>query len=498
MNIRSVGDSVSNVKADVLVVFVHGAARRDAAVKELNAALGGRLLKQAKAQAFEGKPAEICAIYAGDSIKAGHVLLMGAGEADAFDVASLRDLGAEAIRAAARLGAKVVAFSLPRAVADDREHAIELLTQGARLAAYRFDTYREVSKKPPLSVGDVKLLAGAPGKGKGGKAVQAAIRRGEIIAEAVANARDFINTPAADMTPSRLASEARALAKKHGFTAKVLGAVECKRLGMGMFLGVAQGSEQEPKLIHLTYKPKTKPKRRIALVGKGIMFDTGGYSIKPTAGMLDMKGDMAGSGVVVAAMGALAALNVPYEVHAIAACCENMISGEAYRPSDILKAMDGTTVEITNTDAEGRLTLGDAITYAREKVEPDEIFDFATLTGACMVALGQYTAAVLTDDDDLAARWLKASTAAGEDMWRLPLNERLGEQLKSPVADLKNAGDRWGGTITAGLFLKHFAKDSRWVHVDIAGPAMAAREQGAWAQGGTGFPVATIAEYLRD
>jgi leucyl aminopeptidase len=502
MKVRHVGASLEDVKADILVVFAHGALKREAAIKGLDAALGGRLRKQARAQSFEGGPGESCLVYAGDELWVGHVLLMGAGDSDAFDPAVLKDLSAEAVRVAARLGAKSLALSLPSGAAGDLERAAELAALGAHLGAYRFDTYRQQSKKPPVSVTSVQIVTapeGGKGKAKAGTpSLAAALRRAETIAEAVANARDFINIPASDMTPSRLAAEARDLAKKHGFTAKVLGAAECKKLGMGMFLGVSQGSAQEPKLIHLTYKPKGEAKRRVALVGKGVMFDTGGYSIKPTAGMLDMKADMSGAAAVVASMGALAALEVPYEVHALAACCENMISGNAIRPSDVLTAMDGTTVEITNTDAEGRLTLGDAITYAREKIQPDEILDFATLTGACIVALGPYTAAVLGNDDELAGRWLEASRATGEDMWRLPLNDRLGEQLKSPVADLKNSGDRWGGTITAALFLKHFARDSRWIHVDIAGPAIAAREQGAACQGGTGFAVATIAEYLRE
>jgi leucyl aminopeptidase len=211
--------------------------------------------------------------------------------------------------------------------------------------------------------------------------------------------------------------------------------------------------------------------------------------------MEDMKIDMSGAAAVISALDAIATLGSTNEVHAVAACCENLVSGRAYKLGDVLKSMDGTTVEINNTDAEGRLTLGDAITYARTKIQPDEMFDFATLTGACMVALGPYTAGVMSDDDALVKRWMATAEATGEDMWRLPLNGRLREQLKSSIADMRNTGDRYGGAITAGLFLKTFAKDTPWVHVDLAGPASTSTPRPSQPKGGTGFAVATMVEY---
>jgi leucyl aminopeptidase len=263
---------------------------------------------------------------------------------------------------------------------------------------------------------------------------------------------------------------------------------------MGMYLAVAQGSDEEPRFIHLSYKP-AGAKRRVALIGKGVTFDSGGLSLKPSQSMEDMKIDMSGAAAVLSAIAALAQLKAPVEVHAIAACTENMPSGKAYKLGDVLRSMAGKTVEINNTDAEGRLTLGDAITYAKQ-LEPDEVFDFATLTGACMVALGPHTAGVMTNAAAVSERWLAAAKGAGEDMWPLPLPERLKDQLKSDIADMKNTGERWGGALTAGLFLKEFAGDTPWVHVDLAGPASADKENGATAKGGTGFAVATICEYL--
>jgi leucyl aminopeptidase len=278
----------------------------------------------------------------------------------------------------------------------------------------------------------------------------------------------------------------------------VLGPKECQKLGMGMYLAVSQGSEEEPRFIHLAYKPKgkTPSKKKIALVGKGVTFDSGGLSLKPSSAMEDMKIDMSGAAAVISAIGVLADMGVPYEVHAVAACTENMPSGKSYKLGDVLKSMSGKTVEINNTDAEGRLTLGDAITYVQQEVKPDEIFDFATLTGACMVALGPYHAGVMGNDLSLVERWLAAARLAGEEMWHLPLPDRLKEQLKSEIADMRNTGDRYGGALTAGLFLKEFVGDTPWVHVDIAGPASADKEGGHVAKGGTGFAVSTIIEYL--
>ena len=294
-----------------------------------------------------------------------------------------------------------------------------------------------------------------------------------------------------------MAAEAKKIASDaSSLSVKILGEKECSQLKMKMFLAVGQGSDEPSKLIHMVYKPKGKAKKKVALIGKGVTFDSGGYSLKPSASMLDMKIDMAGSAAVVGSMHAIAKLGSQYEVHAIAACCENLVSGGAYKLGDVLVSMDGTTVEINNTDAEGRLTLGDALTYAQTKVKPDEIFDFATLTGACMVALGPSTAALMTNDQDLGNSFLKAAASAGEDLWQLPLNENLRGQLRSQIADMRNTGERWGGAITAGLFLKTFIKDTPWVHVDIAGPASVSGDRGLHSAGGTGFAVASIVNYL--
>jgi leucyl aminopeptidase len=265
---------------------------------------------------------------------------------------------------------------------------------------------------------------------------------------------------------------------------------------MGLYLAVAQGSVEEPRFIHLAWKPSGPARRRVVLVGKGVTFDSGGLSLKTNEGMLDMKTDMAGAAAALAATVAVGEEQLPIEVHALAACTENMPSGSSYKLGDVLTSMAGKTVEINNTDAEGRLTLADALTFGL-RLEPDVIIDLATLTGACVVALGPHIAGVMSNDEALAREWLGAASAAGEDMWRMPLPPRLVEQLKSEVADMRNTGERWGGALTAGLFLKEFVGDKPWVHVDLAGPSSADKENAHVSKGGTGFGVATLLAFLR-
>lgn len=499
MQFRHVSGSLLEVKADLLVFSVFGDPHKDSLFQAVNSALEGLLDDTAKEQEFTGKAHQSVVVRAAGTLKAKHVAILGLGEGSSFELASIRDHASTAASLAQRVGAKSLCFAIPAAAQDNEALAVQLAVEGALLGTYTFDKYlTRDKKKNPLTRFDVMVTpTGEKITGARAKALSAAIERGQVVAQAVCRARDYVNEPAGYMTPTQLAEEAKAVAKEHGLKVKVLGRRECERLGMGMFLAVAQGSEQEPKLIHLTYTPKGKPASRIALIGKGVMFDSGGYSLKPAPNMEDMKVDMAGAAAVIAAMGAIATLGCKHEVHGIAACCENLVSGAAYKLGDVLKSMDGTTVEINNTDAEGRLTLGDAITYARTKVKPDEIFDFATLTGACMIALGPHTAGVLSDHDELVQKWMAASGRAGEDMWRLPLNKRLKSQLKSHIADLRNTGERFGGAITAGLFLQNFAKDSRWVHVDIAGPALCNKgKTPSIPRGGTGFAVASIIEYL--
>jgi leucyl aminopeptidase len=270
----------------------------------------------------------------------------------------------------------------------------------------------------------------------------------------------------------------------------------CRKLGMGAFLGVAAGSEQPPKFIHLTYAPRSRARKRVAVVGKGITFDAGGLDLKSAEGMLRMKDDMSGAAAVLGIMHALPRLRPTVEVHGLIAAAENMPSGSAIRPGDVLRAMNGTTIEVGNTDAEGRLTLADALCYANRQVKPDEIIDMATLTGACVVALGPLCAGLFTNEKSLGDRLLAAAEEAGERLWPLPLIEDYREFLKSDIADLNNVGPRGGGAITAGLFLKEFAGSTPWAHLDIAGPAFSEKDLPLAPKGGTGVAVRTLLSYL--
>jgi leucyl aminopeptidase len=446
--------------------------------------LEGLLGRIADEERFQGKPQQTLVVHTLGKIAPQRVVLIGIGDGDT--AADLRHAAAKVARVARGSGVKKLAFALPSRARDER--ATQFVAEGVLLGRYKFDRYFSSDEGRRPDVLEETVIVGAGGH-------EAAVRRAEVIAEAVSLARDLVNEPAAAATPSRMADEARRLAERHGLEVEVLGPDRCRELGMGMFLAVAQGSEEEPRFIHLTYKPKTKPARRVCIIGKGVTFDSGGLSLKPSQAMEDMKTDMAGAAAVISAMGALASLEAPVEVHAIAACTENMPSGKAYKLGDVLRSMAGKTVEINNTDAEGRLTLGDALTYAL-RLEPDEVIDFATLTGACIVALGPHTAGVMSNNPALCERFLAAAKAAGEEMWHLPLPERLREQLKSEIADMKNTGDRMGGALTAGIFLREFVGETPWVHVDIAGPSSADKEYGAVPKGGTGFAVQTIVEFL--
>jgi len=498
MKFRHLKGALGTGKADLLVFGVFGDPTSDDLFKLLDTEARKLIRRVAKQRRFVGKATESFYVSSDGSIPAKYVAVLGMGKKELFKPPRLRDHAARAAAIATHLGSRSVVFALPLLPEESRGDAVQYAVEGALLGCYKFDKYRTRDKKP----NPITSFAVMPDPTGGAistaetREFKACIQRAEAVAAATCRARDFVNEPAGFLTPTRIAEQAQAMAKEHGLAIKVLNRRECEKLGMGMYLAVAQGSVEEPRFIHLTYKPKGKPASKVAIIGKGVMFDSGGYSLKPSSAMEDMKMDMSGAAAVISAMGAIAQIGSRHEIHGIAACCENLISGSAFKLRDVLHAMDGTTVEINNTDAEGRLTLGDAITYARSKIDPDEILDFATLTGACVVALGPYTAGVMSDTEDMVAAWLSAAERSGEDMWRLPLNKKLKTQLKSPIADMRNTGERWGGALTAGLFLQHFARDSRWVHVDLAGPAMASSAHGATQKGGTGFGVATIVEYL--
>jgi len=480
-------------RADLVVVLCHeDLLTQSSLVTRADAALEGLLSRAIAEERFAGKPGQSINLHTFGKLEPKRLALLGCGPSSTFGTAELRAGAGRAARLAATLGARTAALALPDGPhAADIARRLQTAAEGLALGTYRFDRYLGPAKKTPATLDSFRLALGAEAP----EGADAALARARETARAVADARDLVNEPAGVLTPRKLAEIAEKLAAESGLGVEVLGPDACRDLGMGLYLAVAQGSTEEPRFIHLSWRPEGA-KKRIVLVGKGVTFDSGGLSLKTNEGMLDMKVDMSGAAAVLSAIAAAARQQLPVEIHALAACTENMPSGSSYKLGDVLRSMAGKTVEITNTDAEGRLTLADALTFGL-RLKPDAILDFATLTGACVVALGPHTAGVMSNNDPLLQQWLGSARSAGEDMWPLPLPGRLVDQLKSEIADMKNTGERWGGALTAGLFLREFVGETPWVHVDIAGPASTDKEFGHIAKGGTGFAVATILEFLR-
>jgi len=371
---------------------------------------------------------------------------------------------------------------------------VRAAARGFEMGTYRYTTYLTGSRRPK---GGLKSAAILVENAKDADLLKA-IKSGKIIAECIAAARDLVNAPPNDLNPVTLAEFAETNAEKYGLAWDIWGKDKLEEEGMNLFLAVNAGSGIPPRFIHLKYTPEgvEKPKR-VVFVGKGLTFDAGGLCLKPAGSMVDMKCDMAGSAVTLGVVLAAARLKLPIEVHAVIGSTENMLGDFAYRPGDVFKSHEGKTVEIINTDAEGRLVLADVLSWARG-LKPDFMIDHATLTGACMVALGSWTAGFFTDDEELNQRYQEAAEHTGESYWRMPLNKELRETLKSSIADIKHTGVRWGGAITAALFLKEFVGKVRWAHVDIAGPSFLDRPHGVMPKGGTGFGVATGVRFLEN
>jgi leucyl aminopeptidase len=474
-----------DLSADVLVVGVLRSSGRSglpASLKLLDTALSGALAKLAAKDEFSGKRDQSLSIATLGRIGADKLVVIGLGERRSLGAPEIRTFAAKAARAAIGEMAGSLAVALPPGVGE-----LRAVAEGLELGAYRFTKYLTGERKPKRELTSVIIGTG----GRVNPSVAAAVALGQKVGAAVNLSRDLSNEPGNVLYPESLAAAAEKIAKDHRLNIQVFDFKEIRRRVMKLIDAVGRGSRREPRFMHLAWKPKGA-KRRLVFVGKGITFDSGGLSIKPAAGMGEMKHDMSGAANVIALMAAVAAVKPKVEVHAVAACAENMPDGNAYRPGDIWGSLDGRTVEMINTDAEGRLVLADALAYARA-LAPDVIVDNATLTGACVVALGNTCSGWYANHEDSAREFSGALKQSGEQMWRMPLLEDLRDQIKSDVADVKQTGDRHGGSITAALFLREFVGDKRWVHCDIAGPASVDRPS-AWAQskGATGHGVLTF------
>jgi leucyl aminopeptidase len=447
-------------------------------------ALDGGLAAFMEEMGFEAKLGDTLAVPTSGKLGAKAAVLVGVGELDQLTVDGLRRAAAAAARRASK--AASLATTLP-AVAPDlpAADAAQAVAEGIVLGAYQFLEYKRDGK--PSKLAKVSVIS------DGGADVRHALQRGSTMAEAAAWARDLVNQPAQAKPPAEVAAEARRLMRGRGVTVQVLDVPQMKQQKLGGVLGVGQGSHQTPRFLKLGYSPPGARGKPLALIGKGVVFDSGGLSIKTGAGMETMKCDMSGAAAVIGAMSALQELGVKTRVTGYVPLVENMPSGTAIRPGDVLRIHNGKTVEVLNTDAEGRLILADALSLA-SKDKPAATIDLATLTGACVVALGEKIAGLMGNDDEWIAQVRRAADRAGERVWPLPLPDDYRRGIDSSVADMKNVGPREGGALTAGLFLQEFVEGVPWAHLDIAGPAFLSNEDGYLPKGGTGFGVRTLLE----
>jgi leucyl aminopeptidase len=436
-----------------------------------------------------GKIFEVSWLHKPAGLKAKRLLLIGGGKVKNFSASELRKVAGAAVRALKPRNLRSLAFVVPDQIA--AEDAIKATVEGAIVGDFDPDTYK--SDRRDQTVESITVVASG-----NQNSLQRAMDEARIVADAQNFTRELVNEPSNHMTPTMLAKRAQEMSKEVGLKCEVYGADKIKELKMGAFWGVAQGSDEPPALIVMRYEPAGAPEKPVlGLVGKGITFDTGGISIKPADGMEKMKYDMAGGATMIGAMRAIAQLKPKFKVIGIVCATENMPSGKAQKPGDIQTAMSGKTIEIINTDAEGRLVLADGLCYARQ-LGCTHLIDAATLTGAVVVALGYTNAGIFSNDDNLYQKFAKALSDAGEKMWRLPLDDEYKDQIKSNIADIMNTGGRWGGASTAAMFLKEFAEDTPWIHLDIAGTAWMEDNKPWIAKGPSGIAVRSLIEFARE
>jgi len=440
-----------------------------------------------------GKALELAMLYRPAGTKVKRVLFVGGGKEAKFNPNDLRKIAGAAARHLKSKNIRNLAIALPAPVRFNADNAVRAAVIGVLIGDYDPDIYKSDRKDQRLE----SLTIVAP-SGSDENLLRRAMEEGRIIGESQNFTRELVNEPSNRLTPTMLADRARKMASETGLQCEVLGPIEIKALKMGAFWGVAQGSDEPPALIVLKYSPAGAPAEPVlGLVGKAITFDTGGISIKPADGMEKMKYDMAGGAAMLGAMRAIAQLKPKVKVHAVICASENMPSGKAQKPGDVQIAMSGKSIEIINTDAEGRLVLADGLTYALTKLGCTHLVDAATLTGACVVALAMVNAGIFANDDGMFERFEKARHQAGEKMWRLPLDDEYRDMIKSSIADIVNSGGRYGGAVTAAMFLKEFVDDKPWIHLDIAGTAWVDEAKPFIAKGPSGIAVRSLIEFVR-
>ena len=502
MRIQVDAGGVGEIKADTVVIPI---TRRGETPKTLPQGLsaldrrmGGRLSDAIESGDFKAGAGDRLPIYGpkgGDIVR---VVFLGLGNGEGIDDARLRELGGRVGREANREGRGRVALVVPPGAGLAPEKAVPLIAEGALLGAYTFDRYKSGARKDKRApVKRLRIVTVRKVKGLAG--LRAETKRAVQIAECQLEARDLSNEPPNSIYPESLAREARKMARQVGLKCSVMNVTEMEKRGMGAILAVGQGSERPPRMVVLEHGATAARKRKgtLALIGKGITFDSGGLSLKSAGGMLEMKHDMSGAAAVFGAMKAIALLDLPIHVVGLLAAAENMPSHMAYRPSDIIESASGQTIEIVNTDAEGRLVMADALDHAVKTFKPDAMIDIATLTGAAMMAFGPHATAGLGNDDGVLTELQAAGDAVGETVWPMPLLDAHTKAMRSKVADWKNSGGPSGGVSTAGAFLQGFVGDTPWVHLDIAGSGMSNLGTPLHIGGGTGVGVRMLTEWVR-
>lgn len=475
---------------------------------DLDRKLKGKLSALGKSEKFDGDAGTHLNFQVTSGLKIKKIIVLGMGDHEKFNLNTLRKTAGHFAKISQNQKVKSLAFSIPMPEASQYrysatpEEIATVLTEGLLLGCYRYTTYKTQKKSPS----ELKTLSIYSQDSTLAKALAQGIQRGKVHATCTAIARDLVNEPPNQANPVYLANYAKKLLAKTGVKVTVLDPKQIRKLGMNTFLSVSQGSDQPPALIHMEYTPsRSKSTKRsgkgkgpfhVALIGKGVTFDSGGLSIKPAKSMETMKDDMAGGAAVIATLYGVSQIKPDVKVSGFVLATENMINGQAVRPGDVVTSYLGKTVEILNTDAEGRLTLADALAYA-QTFKPDQVIDIATLTGACLVALGDSISAILGNSADLTEKIIEAGKRAGETFWEMPLFEDYRPALKSDIADLRNIGGNYGGTITAALFLSEFvSKTTHWAHLDIAGPAWTEKDGDFFSKGGTGVGVRTFLNHI--
>ena len=499
MKIRAVAGDVTKLQVGAVVVnLFEGVAALGGATGAVDKAMGGVISRFIADGEIKGKQGEMTLIHTLGKMPSPRILVAGLGKQKEFDEDKIRKVSSSVCRYLRKLGvSKAATIAHGAGIGGiEPEASARASAEGAVLGLFRFD--KSLSKKEDNNK-ELEELQVVEIDSKKVGAMNKGIEMGRILAEAANQCKDMVNEPANYMTPTKMAEIAQQIAKDAGLEIEVFDKPQMEEMGMGALLGVAKGSHQPPKFIVLRYWGDRRNKsNNIGLLGKGITFDTGGISLKPAQGMEEMKTDMAGGASVMWALKAIAQLKPKINVTALIPTTENMPGGAAQRPGDVVRAMNGKTIEVENTDAEGRLALADAISYARMRLNLGRLVDVATLTGAMVIALGHTYTGAFSNNDELVNNVIKAGKKAGEPIWHMPLHDDYKEQNKSKVADMKNTGGRPAGSITAALFLAEFSEDTPWVHLDVAGTARSEREKGYISEGASGVPVRTLVHLALD